>query len=157
MPIEEAFLVLKEGGYWELKSFVHLEREKFPSTDEGWNKVQSRDEWIGSRWTLLVSNWNGFVIVESFHISTAYPHTHLNPNPHPHLNHPQRANHNCLFCLLSLYYFRRKKKRCVCSRTLMKLLAFVGKKSMKQSTNGAPCWLLAVGFFLVRNKNQHSQ
>ena len=33
-------------------------------------------------------NWNRFVIVESFHISTAYPHTHPNPCPHPHLNHP---------------------------------------------------------------------
>ena len=93
------------------------------------------------------SNWDGFVIVESFHISTAYPHTHLNPNPHPHLNHPQRANNNCLFCLLSLSFFRRKEKRCVCSRTQMKLLELVGKKSIKQSTNGAPCWLSTMGFF----------
>ena len=93
------------------------------------------------------SNWDGFVIVESFHVSTAYPHTHRNPNPHPHLNHPQRANNNCLFFLLSLYFFRRKKKRCVCSRTQTKFLEHVGKKSIKQSTNRALCWLLIMGFF----------
>ena len=32
------------------------------------------------------SNWSGFLIVESFHISTAYPHTHPNPYPYPHIN-----------------------------------------------------------------------
>ena len=33
-------------------------------------------------------NWNHFVIVESFHMSTAYPHIHPNPYPHPHMNYP---------------------------------------------------------------------
>ena len=33
-------------------------------------------------------NWNGFVIVKSFYVSTAHPNIHPNSNPHPQMNHP---------------------------------------------------------------------
>ena len=93
------------------------------------------------------SNWNGFVIVESFNVSTAYHHTHRNPNPHFHLNHTQSVNNNCLFSLLSLYFFHRRKNDVFAQGLLWNYLHLWGKKSVMQSTNGALFWLWAVGFF----------
>ena len=93
------------------------------------------------------SNWNGFVIVESFNVSTAYHHTHRNPNPHFHLNHTQSVNNNCLFSLLSLYFFHRRKNDVFAQGLLWNYLHLWGKKSVMQATNGALFWLWAVGFF----------
>jgi hypothetical protein len=55
------------------------------------------------------------------------------------------------------FFFVERKNKCLleeCDETAC--LHVWGKKSMKQSTNGALYRLSAVGFFLVRNKNQQS-
>jgi hypothetical protein len=59
------------------------------------------------------------------------------------------------FSLLILFFVERKK--CVCSRTLMRPLAFVGKKVHEAVDEWRTMLTVTSGFFLARNKTQHSQ
>ena len=100
-------------------------------------------------------NWNGFVIVESFHISNAYPHTHPDSSTHTHtLMRITCRETTIISCsVYSLPIFCRRKEKDVFAQGLWwNCLHLWRKKSMKQSTNGAVCWLSAVGFFSLAIK-----
>ena len=86
------------------------------------------------------SNWSGFLIEESFHISTAYPHTQTHTHTLIKITCREPTITACSAYSL-LIFFRRKEKDVFAQGLWWNSLQLWGKKSVKQSTNGALCWL----------------
>ena len=124
--------------------------------------LRNSNESISDRMQILLvppsnyfRNWNGVFVVESFHISTAYPHTHPDSNTHTHtlMRITCKATTIISCSVYSLPIFCRRKEKDVFAQGLWwNCLHVWGKNSIKQSTNRAVCWLSAVGFFSLAIK-----